>query len=291
MMTAALAVAMLVVAAAPAFAQEIEYEFGPLNIEALVNNVEREHGVFVDKWAFTVQAVNPGHKTVFVDVVGINTDFDYYENECPAELWVRMVPGQTVTLRGCFTIPENEFPVEMAILGDMPEDPRNLVRGAVLPFVPGGCVYAIDAETCLPTQNIDHLIEDIEVAPVQCAAPPTVPTQTGVPRLSSTAYHKYSDYIILTFDTQVTLADGWHENIRISAETKSGPVELDGLDEGARNLMPDGSTLVWLTLDFEDARQLNDVTSMTLRISPGTVTYGDGDVLRTMLLPQVEVVP
>ena len=275
------------------------------------------------------------------------------ENECPAGLWVRVVPDQTETVHGCFTIPENEFPVEMFMLGDMPGDPRNLGRGAILPFIPGECSYTLGDETCLPTQNIDRLIEDAEPEPMQCetsvtgalglapqnsiqalgilglhsegraadlalnpdalmgafetlglpdlwcseALSTTPGTSTGstqteaVPRIGSTAYHKYSDNIILTFDTPVTLADDWHENISVYAETRTGSIDLDSLDVGARNLMPDDSTLVWLSLDYEGARQLNDVANITLRINPGTVTYGDNEALGTILLPRVTVVP
>lgn len=145
--------------------------------------------------------------------------------------------------------------------------------------------------TC-STHLITRLIRNIEPAPTQCVAPSTTPTQTEtVPHIGSAAYHIYMDDIILTFDTPVTLADDWHENISIYAETESGTIQLDGLDAGTRNLMSDGSHMVWLSLAYDDARQLNDVTNMTLRISPGTVTYGDNDALWTPLLPRVTVVP
>lgn len=120
----------------------------------------------------------------------------------------------------------------------------------------------------------------------------TAPIQAeGAPRIAYTAYHQCLHDIMLTFDAPATLADNWHEDISIYAQTESGTIQLDGLGAGARNLMSDGSHMMWLSLAYGDTRQLNDVTNMTLHISPRTITYSNNDILGTPLLPRVVACP
>jgi hypothetical protein len=282
----------LVVAAAPAFAQF--NELTPMDITAEVINVERVHGVLLDEWTFTVEVTNNESHTIDVALAAVFLPTVEIMSDCPPPPdyadYRELRPGRSVTLSLCVVGYYDMEPDSLAISGwlDQGVDPtsRHFVA-----FDRSVCSDVVEYGMTCSVQSITRLIRDIEPTPTQCEAPATTPAQTDIPRLDSTAYHKYSDNIILTFDTPVTLSDGWHERINIHAETESGTVEIDGLDTRARNLMPDVSYMVWLTLGYDDARQLNDVTSMTLHIEPGTVMYGDGDVLRTMLLPPVTVVP
>lgn len=276
----------------PAFAQEIP-EYLPLDVQATITSIEREHGIFVDRWTIEAEITNTGSETAWLDLGTIVAADSVVKNDCGSEFGQKTRAGATRTLTGCYTINSEDEPDYMSIYGFI-----ETFRVAAIPFERGACDWVLEGVRCLPLQDIGPLTIDIESEPVQCEMPdmsaveaPAVAIQTDIPRIGSAAYHIYMKDIILTFDTPVTLADDWHESISVQAETETGTVELDGLDARVHNIMPDGSTLVWLSLYYDDAKQLDGVTDMALRIGPGTFTYGDGDVLRTMLLPSVEVVP
>ena len=281
----ALAVAVLVVAAAPAFASDES-----LDLEVKVIDVVRQHDQFADRLTFTVNVTNTGTTRHTIDNINIHGIWDrehleFVSDTCVGSFSVRA--GQTTELQLCFLVHPTHMPRALSFTELHVKHTRAVAKHQhILPFADDVCGVKLGITTCQKMQRIHDLIENVASEPEMC-----VPARSPMPNLGNTAYHRYLHDILLTFDIPVTLADGWHENIRIYAETRTDSIELDGLDMGALNLMPDDSTLVWLSLDYEDARQLNDVTNMTLRISPGTVTYGDGGVLRTVLLPPVKVVP
>lgn len=282
-----LAAAMLV-AAAPAFAQSDDVVLNPLDVSAVVTDVVREHGVFVDVWTVTVDITNTDSQTLFLDVSHLWTDLDSVENNCEALDWTVLRPGQTKELTACFLVETELEATGISFYGYYRASQDVMIH--LLPFTTGQCELAYEGVSCQRIQRIDRLIEDIEPEPVQCVAPPSTPTDDA-PTVGSAAYHTNLDDMILTFDTPVTLADGWQDSMSILATNGTDNITLDGLRSTTSNLMPDDSTLVWLSLSFSDYRQLDDITALTLSIDPGTITYDDGQTLGIRLNVPVALVP
>lgn len=301
----ALAAAMLVVAAASAFAQSDART--PVDITVKVTDVERVHGTLYDEWSFTVAVTNNHAHIVEVGIDAIYTDALNTATilpECPSPDandryldTVLVSPGHTTTLSRCGITHIDAIPdlLEIAVWVDPSAyDTERSTHYVTTDKHLCNHIREFESSPACTNQSLSQLIRDIEPAPTQCEVPPAKPTQTeNMPSLGSAVYHRYLNNIVLTFDTPVTLADNWRESIRVQTETETGGmVTVDGLDQYTKNLMPDGSQIVWLTLRYGDVMQpTSEITDIELRIAPGTVTYGDGNVLRTVLLPPVEVVP
>ena len=274
----------------PVFAQTDEAL--PLDVRAVVTSIEREQGTIANYYTITVDVTNTDTETLFVEVGYLWLDVGDAENDCLPYDATSIRPGQTKEMVGCFLTDASQGLAAISFVGIGRSDTQ--LGSHLLPFISGECQYTYSGTSCQAVQRITHLIEDVEVEPVQCVAPPAEPAQTeDMPSIGSAVYHRYINNVVLTFDTPVTLADDWHENIRVQTETETGGmVAVDGLSQYTKNLMPDGSQIVWLTLQYSDVVQpTSEITDIELRIAPGTIMYGDAEVLRTMLLPPVEVVP
>lgn len=294
---AVLSILALVVLVTPAFAQSDEWI--PMDITAEVTNVERVHGTLLDEWTFTVEVTNNEAYTIDVALQYVFLPTGDAMSDCPpapvyAE-YVQLRPGRSTTLSLCVVGYYDMEPDSLSVDGWLDPDAIYPTSRHFVAFDLDVCntVWNENDLTC-SVQPIARLVHDVEPTPTQCVAPAPTPITTpteGTPNLGSAAYHKYLNDIILTFDAPVTLVDNWYEHMVIYAETEDGAIELDGLDAGGRSLMPENNTLVWLSLDYDDTRQLSGLTDMTLHIKPGTIMYGDGHSLASMLLPQVTAVP
>lgn len=303
----ALAAAMLVVAAAPAVPA-----FAQSDATVKITDVERVHGTLYDEWTFTVAVTNNHARILEIGIDVVYTDsFNTVTilPECPDpdtnDRYIETVlvsPDRTATLSMCVITQIDSMPDLFEIarwIGPNADAERSTYYIATDPHLCNH-IREFDSSITCAVQSLTQLIRDIEPEPAQCAAPtepartePIEPSQLdNTPDIISAIYHRYMNNVVLTFDTPVTLSDGWHENLSVYTETGDGDMTADGLGQYARNIMPDGSQLVWLTLPYGDVMQpTNEITDITLRIAPGTIMYGDGDVLQTVLLPPVVVVP
>ncbi len=253
----------------------------PLPLDAVVTDVVRERGVFADKLTFTLTVTNNGNAVADINSVDLwgQGESGAAPDRCLGPVSIHTY--ETKQLKPCFIVEPAAVPAALAF-NDVPTHDSGwsiTVRQHVLPFAGGQCGDGHAAgNSCQAIQRIAGLVRDAEPEPAVCAPPPK-----AAPAVGSAVYHKYMSDIILTFDMPVTLADGWHENIGVYAQAESGAVRLDRLDPGGRNMVQGSSHLVWLSLDFGDAQRLAGVTDMALRIAPGTIVYGDGDALESVV--------
>ena len=49
--------------------------------------------------------------------------------------------------------------------------------------------------------------------------------------------------------------------------------------------------MLWMSLAYDDYTQLKGMTEMTVRITPETILYGDGDSNTSSMLIQPELIP
>jgi hypothetical protein len=288
-----MALAILTMSTIPSFAQESEIEWVPLDVYLEVKDITHEHGIFVDRYTFIVDVSNQGSETLFVDLGIIFHDIGSEPNDCIRDEYYIIGPRQTLEITACYQIDDQLEPTAITAIGYSRTFGINEFGEKVLPFIEGECMFTNSGD-CQNIQRIDRLIQDVHPEPMICEAPTTTPStvnESNTPQLLATAYHTIFGDLVLSFDESVTLVDDWHENIAILAETNNGTIGLDGLDIGARNLMPDNSTVLWLSLDFDDVKQLDDITNITLHIRPGAITYGDGVTLQTAtLISTVDIV-
>ena len=279
---------------APADGQVVER---PLDMSVTVTDVVREHGNHTDRLTFTVTLQNTGSKVISIEAIYLWDQSKYGTTADSCVETVYLMPTETRQIEPCFAVfPATEpialYFVDWGQLGTA-YGVRSLALQHVLPFASGECGEEYGhGHTCQAIQPIAALIRNIEPESMACDVPESATDpDKDVPNINSAVYHRHLNYTILAFDTPVTLADNWRGNVGVSADTESGAIELDSLNAGARSLMPDNSTLVWLSLAYDDAKQLAGVTNMTLRLGPGTIMYGDGLPLESMVVPQVMVVP
>ncbi|MBI1657444.1 MAG: hypothetical protein IS632_01535 [Thaumarchaeota archaeon] len=269
-----------------------------LDIHVTVTDVVREHGNHTDLLTFTVTLQNTGGKVISIEGIYLwdQSKRGSFTGSCVGGT-VYLMPTETRQIEPCFAVFPATTPKAILFVDESQEGTthgaRHIIQRHALPFASGVCGdgYVRD-HSCQTMQSIATLIRNIEPEPMVCDAPaPATEPVKDVPNINSAVYHRHLNYTILTFDTPVILADNWQGNMSVLAETGFGAVELDGLDAGARSVMPDGSTLVWLSLAYDDAKQLVGVTNMTLRLGSGTIMYGDGLSLESMVVSQVMVVP
>ena len=134
------------------------------------------------------------------------------------------------------------------------------------PFTPNTCAALVEDVSCGRTQNIDHLIRDMHPEPMTCEVPTT--TNPNQPRLMSAAYHATFADLVLSFDEQVTLVDGWQDNITIGGVS---------IGERAKNHVDGASGLAWISVDYAVRLDIRDVDSYTVIIDAGTFLDADGN--------------
>ena len=113
--------------------------------------------------------------------------------------------------------------------------------------------------------------EPVVEAPL-CEDPVTTTTitepDTDQPRLMSAAYHIIFADLVLSFDEQVTLADGWQDNITIGGVS---------IGERARNHVDGASGLAWISVDYSTGVDIRDMEPHTVIIESGTFLDADGN--------------
>ena len=83
--------------------------FAPLPLDVRVVDVVREHGIFADKWTFTVRVTNTGTDTATIDVVDLWNDdvTDLFSDTCLSTS-TKIPRGETVRLKPCFVLDTTE---------------------------------------------------------------------------------------------------------------------------------------------------------------------------------------
>ena len=113
--------------------------------------------------------------------------------------------------------------------------------------------------------------------PSMAPTPDSVSDDIRVPRAGLAMYQPRTGDMVLGFDAPVSLADGWRGTIGIRALGGPEPVVLDGLGEGAYNIMgPDDSCIIMVQLGHADRMALLGAITMTVVMEAGAVTGPGG---------------
>lgn len=255
--------------------------FSPIELEAVVTSVIREHGIYADQMTFTVKVTNTGDSTTTIDVVDLWDDSEYGVISDTCLGTINIPPGETRRLKPCFVIHLTAAPTALTF-NDVPVYDYGFgitIKQHVLPFRGDMCGDEYTANnSCQAVQRINHLIRDIEPEPLMCEAPMTTTTQpadepadeadTQSPQLMAAAYHKIFGELVLSFDENITLADDWQGNITIGGVL---------VGERASNRMVGESSLVWISVDYTVKKELQDAHSQMVTIEAGTFLDADGN--------------
>lgn len=88
---------------------------------------------------------------------------------------------------------------------------------------------------------------------------------------SSGYYYEKFRTLILSFGEPITLSDGWRDSIQLRSIGPNGTNTLTP-STIAKNLIPDGASMVWIVFPYSDVGQLADITSLTVVVEPDTFT-------------------
>ena len=103
---------------------------------------------------------------------------------------------------------------------------------------------------------------------VPVATPPPTTINTDKPQLLSAAYHTIFADLVLSFDEDVTLVDGWQDNITVGGIS---------IGERARNHVDGASGIAWISVEYSAGLNIRDVAPHTVIIEPGTFMDADGN--------------
>ena len=279
-----LGLVVLAVAGMVATTHAQEPEYVPIDIHAEVVDIHIERDLFVDWWYITVVVTNNEQGIIAATVSALWLEDDYgwltldgaedTGNACLGEETAAFLePDSTATILGCFPGIKGSNPVAPKAISVTGVTWTGRVWsdegfGHVLPFKDNACNRKQDHQTCQSVQNIDHLIRaaerEADSEPMTCE----VPTTTDQPRLMSAAYHVAFADLVLSFDEDVTLVDGWQGNITI------GGISIGDL---AKNHMEGASGLAWISVDYAVRLDIQDVDSHTVIIDTGTFMDADGN--------------
>lgn len=298
-----LGLVLLAVAGATTTAYAQEVEFIQVDIHAEITDIQIERGAHADHWYFTVEVTNNGQRDVFADigVMWLEDDYGWYSedsknifNACYGTTSGDLVDsGDTVSILGCFTSIQDTNPIHPTAISIAGGEWRNNAWHDdgyvhILPFVSGECRYAHEDYTCQSVQNIDRLIReaereaDSEPESMTCKVPATTTitqTDSNQPQLLSAAYHTTFADLVLSFDEDATLVDGWQDNITIGGVS---------IGERAKNHVEGASGLAWISVDYAVRIDLQDAHPHTVTIESGTFMDADGNTNdRILVTPSI----
>ena len=256
----------------------------PLDIHIEVTDAVTIQGEAFTVYGFTVDVTNTGMKTTHItDIFPYADVSDDDHISCSGSSTATMRPNQTRTFDICY------------ILSDRNATPSGIVAFGTgyeviqLPFTSAdleNCLSTVGdgkPDICLPVQSIRRMMGGgSEPEPTTCEVP--TPTNTSrpdiaEPSLLSAAYHPYLGALVLSFAEDVTLADGWQENITIGGTS---------IGERAENRMTGSSSLAWISVEYQVMRDLWGADSYIVTIEPNTLVNIDGNPNdRIQLLPTI----
>lgn len=192
----------------PAYAHEIEY--GPLDVWMQATNLMRDVYSYDQLWMITTNVTNTDAEPLSVDIEFLGLDDGSFEtNICSVNGGVRLAPGQTKSVTGCFLVDHPQNPVLIGVGGQYGE-PHPV---HVLSFVPGVCEQAaLVGASCQQEQSAMHLpdntIFDWEHTGVRDDAPEG-------PDLAYAAYDIDSNYFVIAFDRPIWWGEDWDRWIQL----------------------------------------------------------------------------
>ena len=151
---------------------------------------------------------------------------------------------------------------------------RTLIVGYEFEFPEGSRMTLIGYTKSISLRDVDfeHFEPVVEtpMCEVPAATPPPTTTEpdTNKPQLLSAAYHAIFADLVLAFDEDVTLADGWQDSITVGGIS---------IGERARNHVDGASGLAWISVEYSAGLNIRDVTPHTVIIEPGTFIDADGN--------------
>ena len=202
---------LVVLACIPALAHGLEYE--PLDVwmqvvDILTQQVDGEYMLI-----FTTYVTNTDSEPIFVSANSLGwNNGSFAQNVCNAAGDVRIAPGQTERVVGCFPNEYDLNPVLIMITGRS----EGSLPAHILPFVPGACdrVESLNM-SCQQVQSVSHLGGHSMVQA-------TVYTSTAPPQGPVLEYAYYNpDHLVLVFDRPVYLGNDWERNIVVSSYNDS----------------------------------------------------------------------
>lgn len=111
---------------------------------------------------------------------------------------------------------------------------------------------------------------DTDTEPAMCEAPDMVNAQSeGTPRLLGTAYNPKSGDLVIFFNKNVTLVEGWQDSITIGGMS---------VGERARNHMVGASSMAWISVEFGTKYAIKDADLLSVTIESGTVQDAYGNI-------------
>ena len=177
-------------------------------------------------------------------------------------------PGQTDTMKICYVFDNDVYNADGHVLTFAAQTHNYKVRDGVSDIVRFGIFVPPDtnASTCNRIFGTTLCLSVGEFIGRQYVPDTDPSADAQKPQLLATAYHKKSGYLVLSFDENVTLADGWQDNIRI------GDVSVG---EKARSHINDASILAWISVERDVRKELDGPGIFSVTIDPGTFLDAD----------------
>lgn len=132
--TPLLVLAALIVAGTLTAAHAQEVNWRPLAVDMEVVEVVREPVESGDGYTVTINATSTGAETLYVDLAQAISDGQSYPNECGSEAWLYLEPDETLTLVGCYTVPE-QGELELVFLAGLNQSEGRPDAFKLLPFL------------------------------------------------------------------------------------------------------------------------------------------------------------
>ena len=187
---------------------------------------------------------------------------------CDTELVIP--PGRTDTMEICYVFDNDARDTDGHVLTFTAQTHNYKIRDGVSDIVRFGVFVPPDtnASTCNRIFGTTMCLSVGEFIGRQYVPETDPGADAQKPQLLATAYHKKSGYLVLSFDENVTLADGWQDNIRI------GDVSVG---EKAKSHINDASILAWISVERDVRKELDAPGTLSITIGPGTFLDADGE--------------
>lgn len=249
-------------------------------INAVVTDVVREQGTFVDKWTFTILVTNSGTDTILFDIGYLyvsEEDSDAVYNDCHVDDWKRLRSGAQKTFEACYHLDKDAEPWFLGLYGYRATDPE-FADQRQTEIVFDSIAYDYwNFPNPLPTQRISHIIEDIESETMTCEIPPTTittptptPTTESLFTTSGIFYGSHLNIVTFNLGEAFTLIDGWQDHAMFVGMSNDDTIQHI-LSNTTHNVIDIPSNNAWLDLAFKDYHALRGATDASLVLGVGTV--------------------
>ena len=264
-----------------------------LKINAVVLNIEREHGIYSDKITLTTSITNKHSvllDSVYATYIG-GAIHNFYPTIWPCESNyefndVRIPSKQTKEITSCFIVPYNMNLDVLEIRGSLVTDEfYDPFRYADIAFTVDEFEYCKDIGevTCLKQYNIEQVIENVESEPMTCEVNP-VPLTNPITESdieTSGIYYRSGTLndIVIYISGMIGLTEDWYDHAILDI-TYEGDTTQYGLSDDSESLITSPSSSAWIDIGFSDFYPTSAPTVAILTLDPGSVGFV-GDIVNT----------